>query len=318
MRRRRERFIVRVPDQKDEEISAEIVDAIIITSNAMISTAAIRLCVERHIQLMIASWSGKSLARLWASSPGRQTQIRRQQYLNLDTMFAYDTTKKLLLAKLLKQKRFLLDLKQNRKPSELTKNISETVSFFNKIIQDIKNIPYDKNFASHFLGFEGSCATRYFQMLSATLPKKWRFEHRTQNPGLDSFNAALNYIYGMAYFSIEKIIILSGLDPTAGFYHRDNYAKPTLVYDLIEPCRPMMDKSLMYLFSKRIVKDEWFSDDIHLDISSGVEITKQGRTEIIRTYKKTCQKKIEADTWIRCKSITEQFLNIDKTCRGPI
>ncbi len=312
LRRKRERFIIKIPDQNDEEIAAEMVDAILITANAMISTAAIRLCIERHIQLVVASQSGKPLARMWASSPGRQTQIRRQQYLNLDTLFAFDITKKLLLEKLSKQKRFLSELKQNREPSEMTKDIAEAVSFFNKTIHVVKDTAYDRSFALHFLGFEGSCATRYFKIISATLPKKWRFERRTQNPGVDPFNASLNYLYGMAYSSIEKVVILSGLDPTAGFYHKDSYAKPTLVYDLIEPCRPIIDKSLVYLFSRRMVKDMWFSNNIKKDIFPGVEITKQGRFELIRIYRDVCQKQLEVNTWKYCRSIINQLLDVDK------
>ena len=312
LHRKRERFVVKIPDQSDEEVAAEMVDAIMVTSNAMISTAAMRLCIERHIQLVVASWSGKPLARMWTSSPGRQTQIRRQQYTNLDTEFAFDTAKKILLEKLSKQKRFLLELKQNREPSELTSNIAESVLFFNNTIRDVKDITYAEDFAQCFLGFEGICAVRYFKCISATLPKKWHFERRSQNPGIDPFNAALNYLYGMAYSGIEKIVILSGLDPTAGFYHRDNYAKPTLVYDLIEPCRPTIDKSLVYLFSKRMVREGWFAGDMTKCIS-GIEITKQGRFELIRTYKDVCQKQVEADTWKRCRIITDQLLNADKT-----
>lgn len=311
LHRKRERFVVKVPDQNDEEIAAEMVDAILVTANAMISTAAIRLCVERHIQLVVASWSGKPLARMWASTPGRQTQIRRQQYLNLDTVFAFDITKSLLLEKLSKQKRFLLELRQNRAPSDLTEDIADAISFFNKIIHEVKDTKYDKNFAQYFLGFEGICATRYFKMISEVLPKKWYFERRTQNPGIDPFNAALNYMYGMAYASIEKVVILSGLDPTAGFYHKDGYAKPTLVYDLIEPCRPMIDKSLVYLFSRRRVRDGWFSDSRKNDVFLGVEIKAQGRFELIRTYKEVCQKQLEANTWKYCKSITTQLLVLD-------
>ena len=312
LHRKRERFIIKTPDQKDAEVAAEMVDAIMITANAMISTAAMRLCTERHIQLVVASWSGKPLARVWSSSPGRQTQIRRQQYLNLDTKFAFDITKNILIEKLTKQKKFLSELKQNREDSEITREISNAVTFFNKIIHEVKDTTYKIDFAQSFLGFEGSCAARYFEMISATLPKKWRFEHRTQNPGLDPFNAALNYLYGLAYTSIEKIVILSGLDPTAGFYHRDSYAKPTLVFDLIEPCRPIVDKALVYLFSRKIVRAEWFSNNLTKDAFPGVEITKQGRYEIIKTYKDVCQKMIEKDTWGRCRDMVNQFLYADK------
>ena len=107
LHRRRERFLIKTPEQKDTEISAEKVNAIVIASNSMISTDAIRLCIERQIQLVLTSWYGKPEARLWTSTPGRQTQIRRQQYANIDTVFAFELTKSLLLEKI--ANRFITD-----------------------------------------------------------------------------------------------------------------------------------------------------------------------------------------------------------------
>jgi len=313
LHRRRERFIIRTPEQKDAEIPAEKVDAILIASNAIISTAAIKLCVERQIQLVMTSWYGNPIARMWTSSPGRQTQIRRQQYMNVDTHFAFKTTQSILLEKIIKQKKFLLDLKYNRVQDSTTDELKDAVSFINSVIAKIKQVQYTKNFASHFLGYEGSCAVRYFEMISKCLPKKWQFSHRTQNPGLDPFNASLNYMYGMAYSSIEKIIILSGLDPNAGFYHMDNYAKPTLVFDLIEPQRPIIDRTLVYMFNKKIVRDNWFTDT--KDAVFSIEITKQGRKALIDAYDKKCLKIIEKCIWRQCRKMTGELLNLD-ICRS--
>lgn len=311
LRRRRERFIVQAPDQKDVEVPAEKTSAILISSNAMISTSAIKLCIERQIQLVITSWYGKPVARMWSSTPGRQTQIRRQQYLNQDTEFAFNVTKKLLLEKLSKQKRLLGELKQNRTQEDIISDIAETISFMNQTINNVKEISYQMDFAQHFLGFEGSCALRYFKSVSACLPKKWQFERRSQNPGIDPFNASLNYMYGIAYSSIEKIVILSGLDPTAGFYHKDHYAKPTLVFDLIEPQRPIIDKALLYLFNKRIVRDSWFA--AYTDNPAfGVELNKAGRGSLIATYRENCSKAIEKSVWQQCRQLNRELLEMDR------
>lgn len=310
LRRKRERFIVRIPDQKDVEVDAEKVEAVIITSNTMISTAAIRLCIERQIQMVVASWTGKPIARMWSSKPGRQTQIRRQQYLNYNTLFAFQITKKLLVEKLTRQKKFLVELKQNRDSNPLTQSIMNAVSSISATIDEVQKMEFDNEFEQKFLGFEGSCAAKYFEMIALCLPTKWQFERRTQNPGLDPFNVCLNYMYGITYQGIEKIIILSGLDPTAGFYHKDAYAKPTLVFDLIEPCRPIIDKALVYLFSRKLVKDEWF--DYSKDASREIMLLKQARIELINTYKNKCQTIIEKQTWLQCKDISQKLLDLDK------
>ncbi len=310
LRRKRERFIVNIPDQKAVEVDAEKVEAVIITSNAMISTAAIRLCIERQIQMVIASWTGKPVARMWSSKPGRQTQIRRQQYLNHDTLFAFQITRDLLVEKLKRQKKFLIELKQNRESNPLTQSITNAISSINMTMNEVQKIKFNKEFGQKFLGFEGSCAAKYFEMIALCLPTKWQFKRRSQNPGLDPFNVCLNYMYGITYQGIEKIVILSGLDPTAGFYHKDAYAKPTLVFDLIEPCRSIIDKALVYLFSRKIVKDEWF--EYTKDASRGIILSKQARVELINTYKNKCQTTIEKQTWLQCRYIAQKLLDIDK------
>ncbi len=309
--KKRERFVIKIPNEKDQEISAQKTDAILVSSNAMISTAAMKLCVERQIQLVITSYTGQPIARMWSSAPGRQTQLRRQQYLNYDTKFAFTLTKQLLHEKLTNQKNYLSQLKQNRKDTILTRRLADTISFMDKTIHKLDEYNFKKNYAQTFLGFEGICAQRYFESLSACLPKRWQFEKRTQNPGLDEFNACLNYLYGMAYVSIEKIVIISGLDPNAGFYHKDHYGKPTLVYDIIEPYRPIMDKSLVYLFNRRMVKDNWFSE-YQTKISHAVELSKEGRFELISIYKNNCLSLIERQAWQQCREITKDLLILDR------
>ena len=308
--RRRERFLIKMPEQKDQEIPSEKVEAILVSANASITTQAMQLCVERQIQLVLTSYTGYPICRMWSSSFGRQTQIRRQQYLNENTVFAFNLIKKILLEKLSKQRRVLVTLRQNRTQEQLRADLSNSVSSITGIMNHVKKLPYEKNFAQRFLGFEGSCAVLYFQMISACLPKKWQFDKRTQNPGLDEFNTSLNYMYGLTYTNVEKIIIVCGLDPNAGFYHKDHYGKPTLSYDLIEPCRPIIDKALLYLFNKRIVHENWFADES--GISVGIQLSKIGRSNLISCFKEECQNTIEKIVWQYCRELTHDLLKLDK------
>ena len=99
LKRNHDSFIVQTTDGKTE-IPAEKVDAIIISSNSLISTQAVRLCIEKQIQLVISTWSGKPIARLWSSSPGKSTELRRSQYLNQDTVMGYEISLNILSKKL--------------------------------------------------------------------------------------------------------------------------------------------------------------------------------------------------------------------------
>jgi CRISP-associated protein Cas1 len=292
-------------DNEKIEISAEKIDAIFISANAMISTQAINLCIEKNIQLVISDNRGQPLARLWTSSPGRATEIRRQQYLSQGTVLALAISKDILSIKLKRQRQLLLYLKNNRKEKTpiLILNAILTIKL---AIKKIGEKPINTtDLKSTLLGLEGSAAVQYFRALSSVLSKKWQFGERTQHPALDGFNACLNYIYGIGYSSVEKIIILSGLDPNAGFYHSDSYAKPTLSFDIIEIARPLLDKTIISLFTKRSVKEYWFEKQD--DERNGIFVTKEGRQKLISSYRANNQKQIESETWNYCKKIIHLF-----------
>jgi CRISPR-associated protein Cas1 len=111
---------------------------------------------------------------------------------------------------------------------------------------------------NRLMGLEGAAGRSYFQCLSRLLPEKYRFQGRSRMPAKDPFNASLNYCYGILYSLVEKACILSGLDPYIGFLHTDNYNKKSLVFDLIEPFRIYGDETVLYLFTGKKIKDEFF------------------------------------------------------------
>ncbi|MDE1766198.1 MAG: CRISPR-associated endonuclease Cas1, partial [Thaumarchaeota archaeon] len=249
IKRDHESFVVKNADSTSE-IPAEKIDVIIISSNSLVSTQAIRLCIEKEIQLVISDWAGRPIARLWSSTPGKATQIRRNQYLTQETKLAFEISKHIVQVKLEKQRKFLRYLKNNR--DNAPEQVEKAISAITKSISSVCRLDYSVDAKNTLLGYEGSSAMQYFSAVSKSLPIKWQFKDRSQNPARDAFNATLNYLYGIAYGSVEKIIILSGLDPNAGFYHSDIYGKPTLSFDIIELVRSDIDRTIVSVFTKRM------------------------------------------------------------------
>ncbi|MBI1663978.1 MAG: CRISPR-associated endonuclease Cas1 [Nitrosopumilus sp.] len=306
IKRNHDSFIIHTNNEKTE-IPAEKTDSIIISSNALISTQAVRLCIEKQIQMVISTWSGKPVARLWSSTQGRSTQLRRNQYLNQDTDIGFDISSMILERKLKEQKTFLMNLKNNRKFPPV--KLEHVISTIHNAIKKVQNTKYSSNYKASFLGLEGASAVGYFQAISLILPAKWAFKKRSQHPAYDGFNAVLNYLYGMAYADVEKIIILSGLDPNAGFYHSDSYGKPTLSYDMIETVRPVVDRVVVSAFTKKMVHDNWF--EIQDDDTNGVFLSKNARKFFISIYVKDSRKVIEDRSWDFCKKIIKKLLGDD-------
>jgi len=301
LRRDHDSFVI-VSGETKNEIPAEKVESIIITANASISTQAIQLCIEKEIQLVIAEWSGRPIGRFWVSMPGKSTEIRRMQYANMNSDIGLEISKEIVGLKLKRQRRLLLELKNNRNSNIL--HLESAIQSIGNIITKLNDgTRFDK---STLLGLEGSCASQYFKAISDCLPKKWMFEQRSQNPALDEFNSVLNYTYALGYSTVEKIIILSGLDPNAGFYHADSYGKPTLSFDLMELSRPLMDKMVISFFTKKKARDDWFEiNDVGRKL--GIYISKDARRTIISDFNEKNKKVIEKDSWNFCRHLIEKI-----------
>lgn len=121
---------------------------------------------------------------------------------------------------------------------------SEAISL-NENILKINLVNGDKidNIRDKLLGYEGYGASIYFSCLN----KVFSLEKRDPK-GNDIYNMALNYGYGILYSEIERSCILSGLDPYLGFLHMDRYGKPSMVLDMVEQLRPIIDRAIINLF----------------------------------------------------------------------
>lgn len=305
VKRNHECFLIKTATGK-VEVPAENTDAVLITANALISTQAISLCIEKGIQLVLAEWSGKPFGRLWVCAPGKATELRRKQYLNQDSIVAFTFSKEIVAKKLKEQKRFLVELKNNRSVND-NDVINQAIRFLQVSLFNLKKVEFSRSFKQELLGIEGSSASLYFSALSSVLPKKYQFTERSRRPASDPFNAVLNYVYGLTYADVEKVVILSGLDPNAGFYHADAYGKPTLVFDLIEIFRTRVDRIAVKIFTKRIARESWFQILEHGD-KLGVFLTKDARAYLIKEYVNNVALIVEKEGWRYCRKLIDMLV----------
>lgn len=110
-------------------------------------------------------------------------------------------------------------------------------------------------------GWEGAASRKYFQSISASLPPTYQFSERSQHPATDPFNALLNYGYGILYGKIEGALIKAGIDPYMGVFHRDDYNRPALVFDVIEKYRVWADYVAIQLARQEALSDECFRQE---------------------------------------------------------
>jgi CRISPR-associated protein Cas1 len=101
---------------------------------------------------------------------------------------------------------------------------------------------------------EGRVALRYWEAYRKALPESFGFQGRMtttrQSNASDPVNLALNYGYGFLEAECRMAINAVGLEPSVGFLHEfsDYQTKQSLVYDLQEPFRFLVDLTVMQAF----------------------------------------------------------------------
>jgi len=249
-------FLVK-KDEKSLEVAAGKVSSILIATSAFITTDAIKLALDNNIDIVFLDSFGEPYGRIWHPKLGSTTLIRRRQLEIYDSSEGLNLAKQWGVRKMENQIDLLSRLRKTRevKRPDLDVFIEEIERCRDQMSRLRGSIEARRQ---DMLGLEGKAARAYFEAISSIMPERYRFSGRSRNPARDEFNALLNYGYGVLYSLVEKGCIIAGLDPYVGFLHTDSYNKMSLVFDIIEIFRIYVDETVVFLFSRRMVKDEHF------------------------------------------------------------
>ena len=239
-------------------ISPLKITSIAILNTCLVSSAAVLLAAEHQIPIYFISATGSPEARIDSVYFKNLPIIRRQQVLFALHEDATAWVICLFDVKKAHQKENF-DFIRNRKAALIPvidkRQVDMDKAFGEMAKHAAKKMPH---VANNLMGLEGTMARYYWQTIADALDDPSLFDKRTRRPAEDSFNAALNYGYGMLYNIVENGVLAAGLDPQLGFLHADDYARPTLVFDIIEPFRPWVDRLLIEQYLTGQAKAEYF------------------------------------------------------------
>lgn len=251
------RFVVYTQEGKDY-IVPDQVRTISVSKGAKISSDAVLLAIEHEIDLMFVDGKGSPKGRVWSVKYGSIATIRKNQLEFIFSPKAVDWVKQLLAYKMDTQIALLLAMDPEAESSRqlLQRAINALEDHKHKLLRLEGEVVAD--IAPSVRGWEGAASRRYFQAISSVLPEAYQFSGRSQNPATDPFNALLNYGYGMLYGKVEGALIKAGIDPYVGIFHRDDYNRPVLVFDVIERYRVWVDYVVIQLCRQEVFPEECF------------------------------------------------------------
>lgn len=270
--RQRNMFLLETPEGATRGISPQKISSIAVTHGCWLSAAAVELAALHEIPIFFIGFTGKVTARLSSPYFSSIATLRRQQVLFSLTEEATRWMVGLYLLKLEAQIRNLRHLKS--KATEADELQGQAYRFEACLGKNIRQA------RTPLLAAEAVAAKMYWKGLADLLPEHARFEKRSRRPAEDNFNAALNYLYGMLYTVVETGLFAAGLDPHLGIFHADEYNKPVLAFDFIEPFRPWVDRLLIDQYLERRVLEGFFTHQKKY----GVILNKEGKAFFIPLF----------------------------------
>ncbi len=243
-------------------IAPKDVNTITISKGARISSDAVLLAIEQEIDVMFVNNMGQPMGRVWSVKYGSVSDIRRRQLEFFYSPRSVEWVKELVAEKINNQVAMLLSL-QAGQTDPLKRKLASAINSMEDHKGKVRRAEGESvpDIAPSLRGWEGAASRRYFESINSCLPEKYRFDERSKHPATDMFNAMLNYGYGMLYGKVEGALIKAGIDPYVGIFHRDNYNRPVLVFDVIEKYRVWVDYVVVQLCMQDAMSTECFRQE---------------------------------------------------------
>lgn len=247
-------FVV-IHKEGKQRLSPKAIKSISISKGARISSDAALLAVENEIDVLFVDGTGTPGGRLWSVKYGSISTIRRKQLYFSLSVDAIDWIKSIIIEKIDNQMALLLSI------SDESIALNQSLRKMNDYKVKIKKLKGEtlSEIASSLRGWEGIASKIYFTHISELMPKEYQFEGRSQHPATDIFNCLLNYGYGILYGKVEGALIKAGIDPYVGIFHREDYNRPVLVFDIIEKYRVWIDYVVINLSIQKAITEDCFS-----------------------------------------------------------
>lgn len=257
------------------------IGSILITAPCRISSPSLILAATTQIPVVFCDQAGRPLVRTWSPRFINTSKIRRNQYRFASAPASADWAYTMTILKIEGQKKNLRYV-AGRKPSLQTET-EKALSSIDQMCQSTcqKTSSDIAGRKKQILFMEAYAASLYWQLFGKVLPAPFAFSNRIKKQPGDAFNACINYLYGMLRNQVETAALSIGLDPALGIMHRDGYKMPSLVFDLMEPFRPIIDRLLI----TSVLQGE-FGDDAFEKKNDSLLITKTGRKQLISLFVK--------------------------------
>jgi CRISPR-associated protein Cas1 len=281
-----DRLKVSSRDEPDQLRPVHEVGQVVLHGFAQITTQALRLCAEHNVGVHWITTAGTHIGSWSAGAGSVQRRIRQYKALT-DEAFCLALAKRLVEARARGQLSFLL--RASRDAGRDVEELKDAILTMRKLFSPLQRA---ENIDS-LRGYEGSIGAQYFRALphlvKPDVGEAMRPDGRSRRPPKDRCNALLSYGYGLLLKDVTNAILITGLDPSLGFYHQPRTQAHPLALDLMEMFRvPLVDLPVIASINRR----QWDVDEDFSISGPQVWLSETGRKKFIGVYEQR-----KADKW---------------------
>lgn len=218
--------------------------AIFLIGEATISTQLIRKLQNFGVALVLLRKNLEVVSVIGGGLNGN-ILLREKQYQNFrDENLAVTMSKICITNKIQNQELLLAKIRQKNEILNKTANKLHSLAGSASVCENSKQL----------LGIEWNAAKYFFHEYYREMDWMGRYP-RTK---IDKNNLLLDMGYTFLFHFLEALLLLYGFDIYEGFYHRRFYQRKSLVCDIEEPFRAIIDEAMRKSFNLGQIKDSDF------------------------------------------------------------
>lgn len=222
-------------DEVVNQMSCHLIFAIFIIGEISITTVLLKKLHALGISVFLLNYNLAVKAAMPSESEGNYL-LRSKQYTSSNTL---DVAKNIVTNKITSQE---LILKRAKKEYEQT--VFDQAHKQIRVVKDQQQL----------LGVEGNVSKTYFQTLFADAG--WL--RRAPQTKEDIHNVLLDIGYTYLFNYCDALLRLFGFDTYKGYYHQLFFQRKSLVCDVMESMRPLIDYQLLKSFNLNQIKETDF------------------------------------------------------------
>lgn len=269
-------YVISRENETLAEVPSEMVEGVTLIDSVQVSSLAIVDFLKRDIPVTWLSTEGKFFGRLESTTSQDMGRVKEQFDFFEDKVLCLELAKLVVFRKVYNQRAILRNYNRRAESTKVRKAYDQMRILADKL--------HGAQSVDEVMGYEGSIARLYFQVLSEFLPPAFYFEKRTRRPPTDYFNSMLSFGYTLLMYDFYTAITRARLSPYIGFLHALKDKHPALASDLMEPWRAaIVDSFCLALVTHHEIDESCFQKS---EDNEGVYLTRVGRRIFIQAYER--------------------------------